>query len=173
MDVQGVQERRRQNSSIPSSPADPSSDTTVSALKELIVRLTYDVNSITECIHRVDTHVSEEGYLDAKVISTLLPVSQTTSLLDLPREAKHLSQGIHTMMKTIRGTLLSVSDCTELSKKTFHDQLRKMRDVSNAATRNAVLVGYRQIHSSFYIVYVVYFYTLCVFMIYCRHSWYV
>ena len=149
MDGSGERRRQNNNASPSSSSAEPfSSDTTtVNALKELLVRLTYDVNSITDCIRRVDTHISDEGYLDTKVINALVPIATDTGggnshmLLDLPREAKHLSQGLHAMMKTIRGVLLSVSDCTELSKKTYHDQLRKMRDVSNAATRNAVLVS--------------------------------
>ena len=116
------------------------------AYKAMVVHIARDLGVMIDCLRKVDKHISDEGDLDPRAIAAFVPETLGRAIdpaltADLPRDARSFVQGFNILMKTTRGALVTIGDCIQTRKKCYHEHLRKMRDISNAATRNAVLVS--------------------------------
>ena len=130
----------------PQQPPPPTASTPAS-VSDMLLRLVQDVSLMTECVRKVDGHMGNVGDVDPLAVTALIPDVMcsinhaiTTTSNDLPREAKALIVSCRQLTMATRDALLSAGDCARVRKASYLEHLRKMKDVSNAATRNAVLV---------------------------------
>jgi hypothetical protein len=109
----------------------------------MLLRLAHDVNLMADSVRRVEGHMENVGDVDPQAVAALIPDALTTATAtasEVPREAKALLLGCRQLTKATRDALLSAGDCARVRKASYLEHLRKLKDVSNAATRNAVLV---------------------------------
>lgn len=114
------------------------------AHKESLFEATREIKSIMQFICKVDQHIVDEADIDMKALRSyqhLLPnirISGGPRNLKYPTEGEKLEKCNKDLMKIIMQAFQSIIECIKQRKDAYQGLVKRMRDTSNFAIRNAI-----------------------------------
>ena len=132
-------------------------DNEIFACREFMLSAAERTKFLSELTHRIEEHVNAECNLEAASLKQLLATALRYggSLVSarklpecLPKEGRIVEDHNNELDASLRSMLRAIAECMGNRNATYLAQLKKCRELSNAATRNAVQAERAQSHVS-------------------------
>jgi hypothetical protein len=114
------------------------------AHKESLFEATREIKAITQFMCKVDQHIVDEADIDIKALRSyqhLLPnirINGGLRNLKYPTEGEKLEKYNKDLIKIIMQTFQSIAECINQRKDAYQGLVKRMRETSNFAIRNAI-----------------------------------
>jgi hypothetical protein len=115
--------------------------------REFMLHLADSTRAMIIALKRLEDYVDKEGEFDSNRVSYIVSDQSLLGMLDpiensnvsrLPKEALTLASATKDLAATLRSMCLATADCYGSRKMAYSNQVRKMKEISNVAIRNAL-----------------------------------